>query len=377
MIGFVKEKEVKVKDSTNDSLKRLYPTLSESYVFDSRNYVFDGTLHQIVFKIINYSFAQGLEFASEEDEKYFNLISNTIYDVCRMMLFYGVAFIVLKDGNDLNVPISSNIENLKLSVYTPEDLRYLEVNNDVNSYYYLEPISYQLQGQDVDLSRIIRFTYIKMPTISLAQNNKQYLSLSLLLGDILNAKNEVIRSLASGVRNLTTLNVGVDKYLEHLKTGEITAIKSFLEMFKDIRNNSSIILTDKESMEISNIEQTLSGLKDLYDIIIKQLGTDTGLGTLVLTGEKIKGQGLNSSNESEFDIFYNGIKAFQNSYLLKPLNYLMNKLGRGFVTFKNPKPITNLEVLDNEGKKVDIMTKASGLANIDEDKLKEVLDKVQ
>lgn len=91
----------------------------------------------------------------------------------------------------------------------------------------------------------------------------------------------------------------------------------------DHRDNRSLQLID-ETESLFNVAAPISGLSELQEQSLRQLAVVSGIPVVKLLGTTTTG--MNNSSDGEIQCFYDNVKAFQESFLQKPIKKILDIL---------------------------------------------------
>ena len=164
---------------------------------------------------------------------------------------------------------------------------------------------------------------------------------------------------------------GMDQMLALTDTQTQSDFYNIKKAQNEMRNNSSMLLIGKEE-EISALQYTFGGINDIYESFMLDICGAAEIPATILFGRSPAG--MNSTGESDMQIYYDMIGQQQNSVLSPKLDKLLpimfmsefgdvpDDLGHKFNPVKTP---SDQEAADLVGKKVDSIDKVynSGILN--------------
>ena len=127
--------------------------------------------------------------------------------------------------------------------------------------------------------------------------------------------------------------------------GKEENLVKYVSAMEDNRSIYGAGIVDMDD-EVTSISQALTNLKEVDDVSLRRLSLVTGIPVSWLVGENVKG--LNSSGDNEEKIFDDMIQAYQEFYIIDPLNSLLERLGMDRITFKKEQANTPLEQANYE-----------------------------
>lgn len=186
---------------------------------------------------------------------------------------------------------------------------------------YYNPSAWYVMGMKVHSSRLLSFVGRPVPDLLKPSYNFGGMSMSQLaqpyVDNWLLARNSVSRLL----RNFSTtvLKTNMAATLMGDDTGD--DIDQRVEVFGAIRDNSGVMLLDKESEELDQINTPLGTVDKLQAQAQEQLSSVSNTPTAILLG--ITPAGLNASSDDEIRIFYDHVADMQGTVFADPLTTVL------------------------------------------------------
>ncbi len=296
--------------------------------------------------------SNAINFTSEEDRTfYLAKIEAKLKEAFKWSLVFGRGIIVLNDGTDLSTPLEAvNKDNIKLEVFSGDEVTVVQYGMDLNDKRYLQPIIYNVRGFNFHYSRVIDLTYIK--PIQIDAPTYQYGGISefeLIYNQIIN-DGIVERSSASILEKNSSLFYKIKGFKHALTNKQEDNIVKFYSIAEDRRSIYGAGLIDSED-DVVTVSQSLTNLKDADDISLRRIAMVSGIPLPMLVGENVKG--LNSAGTQEKTSFNEMIELLQQDYIVTKLNQLLGKFGLAPVTFKDNQNVTPLEKIQYETQAID------------------------
>jgi hypothetical protein len=220
----------------------------------------------------------------------------------------------------------------------------------------MKPEYYSVNGVQFHPSRVVDFTYEKPTELELPSYGYGGVSeFELVYGQIIN-DGIVERSAVAMIEKASSFFYKIKGFKEILQSGKEGTMLKFYNATENARSVMGAGLIDAED-DIKVVNQTLTDIDKVDQITLRRLAMVTGIPLAILIGENVKG--LNSTGDTEKQVFNEMIETFQGDYLIDPMNELMTKLGKGEVEFIENQNQTPIERLDYETKAIDNASKLS------------------
>ncbi|MCK5606285.1 DUF1073 domain-containing protein, partial [Candidatus Pacearchaeota archaeon] len=160
----------------------------------------------------------------------------------------------------------------------------------------------------------------------------------------------VERASATMIDRNSTLFYKVKGFKNSLQAKQESDILNFFSLTEKARNSMGAGLIDSED-DAFTVDQTLTNLDKVDQISLRRLAMVTSIPLALLVGENVKG--LNSTGDTEKQVFNEGIEILQQDYYLDPVNELLLKLGKPPISFSESQNITPIEKIKYEGLALD------------------------
>lgn len=331
-----------------------------------------GLGNKVVRIKAGYALRDTLQFASKEDELYYNArLKRKVAQAARWSIAFGRGIIVLHQRGDiLSKPLGEVDPNtVLLSVFSGDMITTGDVDRDLQSPRYYKPIQYTVRGETVHYTRVVDFTYVEPPEFDAPAYMYGGIGEFELIYDQLIADGVVQRASPRILDKASTLFYKVRGFKDAMKNGAESDMVSYFQQLESIRGIMAAGLMDQED-ELEVVTQTLTNLADADQITLRRLAMVTGIPLAILVGESVKG--LNSTGDSERQVFQDMIYTLQEEYLETPINRVMKLCGQGLVSFKENQGETPNNRIDYETKAI---ANARSLYEMGEDHVTYLQDK--
>lgn len=190
-------------------------------------------------------------------------------------------------------------------------------SNDPTAPDFYKPREWFVLGQQVHASRIMTIITRPLPDMLKPAYNFSGMSLSQLAEPYVNNWLRTRQSIADLVNNfsITALKTNMGQVLQGQCDGSDVFARA--DLFTLTRSNRGLMLLDKESEELDQVNTPLSGLHELQAQALEHLCTVSRMPAVILTG--VSPSGLNASSEGEIRVFYDWISSQQNAFWRHPL----------------------------------------------------------
>lgn len=280
------------------------------------------------------SLKKTLEFETQEDEEFYNHnLAHNVKLAAKFMVAFGRGVIVLLEkGADPSQPLPELTgKKFNIRVFSGDLVSSGNISYDLENERYYKPLSYQVRGHNFHHSRVIDFTYVEptehdAPTYYYGGIPEFELIYKQLQSDAI-----VERASPSTLEKNSTPFYKVNGLREAMMSGNDDRIIKFFKNVEDMRSIYGAGIIDKED-EITTLNQTLQNLSEIDQITLRRIAMVTSIPLAILIGENVKG--LNSTGENEMTAFQQMLESLQETYLFRPINQLMEKIGRRRVNFK-------------------------------------------
>lgn len=260
----------------------------------------------------------------EEAVKRFNL--QGIFKTAAMHdCFFGRAQIMAKiRGADEKTPLILSPKTVKqgsLEGFTAIEAMwttpsaYNAIDPTANDFY--KPREWFVLGRPVHASRIQTIITRPLPDMLKPAYNFSGMSMSQLAEPYVNNWLRTRQSVADLVNNfsITALKTNMAQVLQGDCDGSDVFARA--DLFTLTRSNRGLMLLDKESEELDQVNTPLSGLHELQAQALEQLCVVSRQPSVILTG--VSPSGLNASSDGEIRAFYDWIASQQNAFWRHPL----------------------------------------------------------
>ena len=189
--------------------------------------------------------------------------------------------------------------------------------NDPTAPDFYKPREWYLLGQQVHASRIMTIITRPLPDMLKPAYNFSGMSLSQLAEPYVNNWLRARQSVSDLINNfsITALKTNMGQVLQGQCDGSDVFARA--DLFTLTRSNRGLMLLDKESEELDQVNTPLSGLHELQAQALEQMCTVSRMPAVILTG--VSPSGLNASSEGEIRVFYDWISSQQNAFWRHPL----------------------------------------------------------
>jgi len=289
------------------------------------------------------------------DEKFYkNKLAPIIKEVAEFQLGFGRGIIVVGNkGDDLSLPLDDSFvpATAKLYHFSGDMVSVGEAGRALDGERYYKPISYLVRGHAMHWTRVIDFTYVNP-----AEDDKPFYQYggmpeAELIYNQLIADGIIQRSNATIIEKASTIFYKLVGFKNNLRTNQSGAMVAYFATLERLRGIYGAGIMDAED-SVESVSQQINGLKEMDDVSLRRLAMVTGIPVPMLVGENVKG--LNSTGDTERQIFNEMLDQYRSDYLIRKINSLMILLGRGEVSFKqnqgytpNEKAAYDRQVLEN------------------------------
>lgn len=189
--------------------------------------------------------------------------------------------------------------------------------NDPTAPDFYKPSSWFLLGTQIHASRVMTIITRPLPDMLKPAYNFSGMSLSQLAEPYVNNWLRTRQSVSDLINNfsITALKTNMEQVLQGQCDGSDVFARA--DLFTLTRSNRGLMLLDKESEELDQVNTPLSGLHELQAQSLEQMCTVSRMPAVILTG--VSPSGLNASSEGEIRVFYDWISSQQNAFWRHPL----------------------------------------------------------
>jgi len=323
----------------------------------------NGTFSKIIRIKTGYALKNAFDFSSTKDETFYNEnIAKQVKRACMYQLGFGRGVIVIgMKGDDLAKPLANGsitLSKMVLRVFDKTKVSTQDVGTSLMADRYMKPGMYSVNGEPIHWTRVIDFTYYEPIEDDLPNYDYAGVSEAELILDELKQKGIITRANASIVEKMSTVFYQVDGFKEKLATKQENTLLSFFAQLETMRGMYGAGIIDKND-DVKTVSQTLSGIKDIYDIAMNGLALVTGIPVPMLIGENVKG--LNSTGDTERQIFNDNMDAYLADYIFDRVNELFIRIGMDPVTISESNNLSAVEQVNYDKAVVEVADKLRGM----------------
>lgn len=186
---------------------------------------------------------------------------------------------------------------------------------------FYRPARWYMLGQTVHATRLMTVVTRPLPDLLKPAYNFAGMSLSQLAEPYVDNWLRTRQSVADLINNfsITVLSTSMDQVLQGNDDG--ASVIKRAQLFTATRSNLGVMLLDKDSEELGQVNTPLSGLHELQAQSQEQMCSVSRTPAIILTG--ISPGGLNASSDSEIRVFYDWVAAQQNAFWREPLETIL------------------------------------------------------
>lgn len=321
--------------------------------------IFRTGLGNKIIRIKNgYALKEALKFEDSNEKSFYEKrLRGSVKKAGAFMLGFGRGLVLINEiGSDLSTPVTGELGRYKLDVFSGDMVTAQEVPLDLSDFRYNQPKFYNVKGKNFHHSRVVDFRYVEPPELDLPHYRYGGVpEFELIYNQIVN-DGVVERASASIIDKNSTIFYKIKGFKDALNAKQESDILRFYSLTEKARSIFGAGLIDADD-DIVNIEQKLSNLDSADQITLRRLAMVTGIPLAILVGESVRG--LNSTGETEKQIFNELIEVLQQDYYFDPINELMLKLGKQPVEFSDAQNITPTEKIEYDGKAIENALKLS------------------
>jgi hypothetical protein len=331
-----------------------------------------GLGFKVVSKKAGTALNDSLQFASKEDEQYYNeKLDKAVKKASKWMMVYGRGLIVMfMPNDDLSRPLTGvDPDKIQFRVFSGRMINVVRVDRDLMSPRYYKPIEYQIRSEVIHYSRCVDFTYIEPDEDDSPYYRYGGISeFQVIYNQIIN-DGIVERASARIVEVNSNLFYKLAGFKQNIQNKKEDEVIKYFSIMEDHRGIYGAGIVDTED-DVINVAQALTNLSEVDQISLRRVAMVTGIPVSELVGENVRG--LNSTGDNERTSYMEMIHTFQDDYLYSPINELMQKIGKGTIQFKEAQGQTPTETVTYESKVIDNAVK---LEQVGEDGAKYLHDK--
>lgn len=276
-----------------------------------------------------------LDFDSKQDSEFYELrLSDHVKLVSKWMLVFGRGILVIHEpGADLTKALGkiTEADRVRVHVFSGDMVSPGPASTDLTNKDYMRPTYYTVRGVAIHPTRVIDFKYVEPREDDASYYNYGGISeFELIYAQMIN-DGIVERATPAILEKNSTLFYKVKGFKEAMMACREGPMVQYFAALENARSIYGAGLLDAED-EVEVLNQTLTNLAEADQITLRRLAMVTGIALTELVGESPKG--MNSSGESEALVSQSMIEDLQSDFLLRPINLLMHRLGKGRVWFK-------------------------------------------
>lgn len=262
-------------------------------------------------------------------------LRDTIQRAAEQDAYFGRAQVAIKmkgavDGDELPLILDKN--NIALNsferVVTIESIwttpAAYNASDPLAADFYKPPMWYVL-GKKVHADRLLTVITRQVPDMLKPAFNFGGMALTQLAEPYVENWLRTRQAVSDLINNFSITGLGVNMgqaLTSHEGDGEDLFNRA--DLFTDMRSNRGVMLYDKETEELDQLNVPLGGLSDLQAQSQEQMCAVSRIPAVVLTG--IDPKGLNASSDGTIRAFYDWIAAQQEAYWRKPIDTILKVL---------------------------------------------------
>lgn len=184
---------------------------------------------------------------------------------------------------------------------------------------FYRPTKWYVMGKEIHASRLMTVVTRPLPDMLKPAFNFSGMSLSQLAEPYVENWLRTRQSVSDLINNfsITALATNMGQMLTSGDDDSGEDLFSRADLFTALRSNRGLMLLDKETEELAQVNTPLSGLNELQAQAQEHMCAVSRLPAIILTG--ISPSGLNASSEGEIKTFYDWIAAQQVAYWRVPI----------------------------------------------------------
>lgn len=185
---------------------------------------------------------------------------------------------------------------------------------------FYRPKHWQVMGSRVHTSRLLTFVGREMPDMLKPAYSFGGLSLSQMIKPYVDNFLRTRQSVSDLIHSFSTMVLSTNMGTV-LQGAGATDLMRRAQLFNQTRDNRGLMLTDKDTEELTNVTTPLSGLDSLQSQSQEQIASAAGIPLVILLG--VTPSGLNASSDGEIRSFYATIKGYQERVCQGPYQTIM------------------------------------------------------
>lgn len=182
---------------------------------------------------------------------------------------------------------------------------------------FYKPSKWFMLGREVHASRLLTVITRPVPDLFKPAFNFSGVSMSQLAEPYVNNWLRTRQSVSDLISNFSIVNLATSMEQE-LNGGDGEDLMNRAELFRAMRDNQGVMLTDKDREELSILNVPLGGLDHLQAQAQEHMCAVSRIPAIVLTG--ISPSGLNATSEGEIAVFYDWIMAQLEAHYRDPID---------------------------------------------------------
>jgi len=364
---------------TLDSIKSLINNLRNRRESSSTNYFKSDSIltfetcyalwqSAIGRKIVNiksqYPLNNTIQFDNEETEIFYkNKLEKHIRRAGQYMVAYGRGVIVVVNKNEpLSQPLMKTSKNRKmLRVFSELDVSVTNVSRDWYSDRFMEPVSYLIKGEEVHHTRVIDFSYYKLPDTKSAEVRYGGASEFQFIINQLISDNIVTGSSSAILEKSSSLYYKIKDFKSLAMNKNADGIIEYVRAMEDVRGIYGAGIIDADD-DVINITQSISNLQEADTISLRRIALGSSIPMAWLIGESASG--LNATGKIESETYQSMIVEMQETYYKDNINKLLNIFGYENISFKDNQSLSAEDKIKYE---TQVINNAQVLFNIGQD----------
>jgi uncharacterized protein len=189
---------------------------------------------------------------------------------------------------------------------------------------FYEPDTWLVMGYNVDKSRLL--TLVGRPVANIWKPSFAFAGMSLLLmaDPVIRFWLRTRQSVNDLIHTFSVMVLKTDLSTSLSEGGE--GVFQRADAFSQVRDNSNLMMVDKDIEDLENIAVPLGSLDHLQAQSQEHISAISGVPLVKLLG--ISPSGLNATSEFEIRVFYDSVHAFQETLFRMPLQTVINFISR-------------------------------------------------
>lgn len=283
--------------------------------------------------------------AAIEEQWRAHKLDRLLREALNMDGFEGGAFIFIDtgaQGAELQLPLDISEHSAELYAGRPLKFKVIDPVNVFPGPYnsaqpladdYFQPQWWWVLGTQVHRSRLITFAANQVPLLLKPAYNFLGLPQAQLYWDYVAHWNQN-RESANRLLNKFSLLAFKTSMADVLSGGLTDDLNRRVDYLAQKRSNDGVLLMDKESEDIININTPLSGVTDIVKQSLEWLSVISHIPAVVLFGQSP--QGFNATGESDLNNYAHLIESRRRDELLEPMQQLVDILRLHYTSCREP-----------------------------------------